>query len=59
MAATNRTEVICYFLSPHNETVECNGIEFHRSHGLLQPDDGVFWVYIAVYLALVLFAGQS
>lgn len=37
-------------------TVECDGKEYHLEE-LLQATDGLFWGYLVIYMALVLFAG--
>ena len=39
------------------DTVVCNGITFTRPE-LLKDTSAMFWVYLCVYIALVLFAGK-
>lgn len=39
-----------------HSTVHCDGKDYHLEE-LLEATDGLFWVYLIVYLTLVLFAG--
>ena len=54
-------EVICYFVNPDNETVECNGVQYEygdrNPDALLPPSNGQFWMYLILYGFLVCFAG--
>lgn len=38
-------------------TVSCNGTLYAMEEGPLGPDQSLFWIYIGVYVALMLFAG--
>ena len=40
------------------KTVECFGERFSVEEGLLQASNGLFWVYLCLYMVLVLFAGE-
>ena len=40
------------------KTVECFGERFSVDEGLLQASNGLFWVYLCLYMVLVLFAGE-
>ena len=40
------------------KTVECFGERFSQEEGLLKASNGLFWVYLCLYIVLVLFAGQ-
>ena len=41
------------------ESLMCNGTLYDRHEEALNYKDGSFWVYLGVYIALVLFAGES
>ena len=49
-------DVVCQWLN--NDTVVCNGIRYTREE-LLKDTSVMFWVYLCVYIALVLFAGEN
>ena len=40
------------------DTVHCNGTAYSKAE-LLKDTNAMFWVYLCVYVALVLFAGES
>ncbi len=46
----------CTLVDP--ETVVCNGTTFKEPEAPLNIHDQLFWIYIGVYCALVLFAGE-
>jgi len=52
----NRTNITCTLVDP--DTVECGGEEFHRQE-FLNSTEGIFWAYLGIYIALVLFAGEQ
>ena len=45
----------CTFVD--EKTVECFGERFSLEEGLLKASNGLFWVYLCLYIVLVLFAG--
>ena len=47
--------VNCTFVD--EKTVECFGERFSLEEGLLTASNGLFWVYLCLYIVLVLFAG--
>lgn len=53
--AAGTGEVLCQVVN--NDTVVCDGIKYTRGE-LLKDTNFMFWVYLCVYIALVLFAGK-
>ena len=51
----NLTNITCTFVDPN--TVECGGEEFHKQEAI-NATEGLFWAYLIIYIALVLFAGE-
>ena len=54
--AAGPDEVLCQVVN--NDTVVCDGIKYTRGE-LLKDTNFMFWVYLCVYIALVLFAGKG
>ena len=51
----NRTNITCTVVDA--DTVECGGEEFYKQE-FLSSTEGLFWAYLGIYVALVLFAGE-
>jgi len=51
----NQTNITCTFVDPN--TVSCEGEKFHKQE-TVNATEGIFWAYLGIYIALVLFAGE-
>lgn len=53
---TSGDSIVCEVVN--NYTVHCDGEDF-KSEFLLKPSNGLFWLYLCLYLLMVMFAGES